>query len=155
MVSDRGSALNASEQDFNGWREPILDHIQELLSGDFRQGTNHSRARDRLLALDHLLAGSIVELDSWIPTEDVPSESVAGGIALGGLECGEMTGFRFESEQCMWTSATAKARRANPQPRRSRRRSWRISRVAISMDCAVNGAPIWGAKRLPISRAGS
>ena len=62
MVSDRGSALNASEQDFNGWREPILDHIQELLSGDFRQGTNHSRARDRLLALDHLLAGSIAEL---------------------------------------------------------------------------------------------
>ncbi len=62
LVSDRGSALNASEQDFNGWREPILDHIQELLSGDFRQGTNHSRARDRLLALGDLLAGSIAEL---------------------------------------------------------------------------------------------
>ena len=23
------------------------------------------------------------------------------------------------------------------------------------MDCAVNGAPIWAAKRLPISRAGT
>ncbi len=28
-------------------------------------------------------------------------------------------------------------------------RSWRISRVEISMDCAVNGAPIWAAKRPP------
>jgi hypothetical protein len=33
-----------------------------LLSGDFRDGTNHSRARDRLVALGELLPCSIVEV---------------------------------------------------------------------------------------------
>jgi len=61
-VSDRDSPLNAAEGDFNGWREPVLDHVQELLSGDFRHGTNHSRARDRLVVLGKLLPGSMVEV---------------------------------------------------------------------------------------------
>jgi hypothetical protein len=61
-VSDRDSPLGSAERDFNGWREPILDHVQELLSGDFRQGTNHSRARERLVALGDLLPGSIAEV---------------------------------------------------------------------------------------------
>ena len=33
-------------------------------------------------------------------------------------------------------------------------RSWRISRVMISMGCAANGAPIWAASRPPISPVG-
>ena len=61
LVSDRGSALNASEQDFNGWREPILDHIKNCYREISVSGTNRSRARDRLLALGDLLAGSIAE----------------------------------------------------------------------------------------------
>jgi hypothetical protein len=61
-ISDRDSPLSATESDFNGWREPVLDHIQELLSGDFRQGTNHSRARDRLVALATFFAGNIAEV---------------------------------------------------------------------------------------------
>lgn len=60
LISDRDSALGASEVDFNGWREPVLDHLQELLSGDFRTGTNHSRARDRLIALATLFEGTVV-----------------------------------------------------------------------------------------------
>jgi hypothetical protein len=60
-ASDRDSPLRSSESDFNAWREPIIDHVQELLAGDFRQGTNHARARDRLVALDHLLSGSVSE----------------------------------------------------------------------------------------------
>jgi hypothetical protein len=61
-ISDRDSPLSAEEQDFNQWREPVLDHIQEMLSGDFRRGTNHSRARDRLVALAQLLSGGIAEM---------------------------------------------------------------------------------------------
>ncbi len=61
-VSDRYSPLSATEQDFNGWREPILDHVQQLLSGDFRHGTNHSHARDRLVAFGELLPGNIAEV---------------------------------------------------------------------------------------------
>ena len=61
-ISDRDSPLEVTEQDFNDWREPVLDHIQELLSGDFRLGTNHSRARDRLLALSTLFTGIIPDV---------------------------------------------------------------------------------------------
>lgn len=61
-VSDRDSPIGAAERDFNEWRETILAHVQELLSGDFRRGTNHSRARDRLVALDNLLQGNIAEI---------------------------------------------------------------------------------------------
>jgi hypothetical protein len=56
-VSDRDSPLLSDEADFNAWREPVIDHVRELLSGDFRQGTNHGRARDRLVTLDTLLSG--------------------------------------------------------------------------------------------------
>jgi hypothetical protein len=62
LVNNRDSALSATEADFNGWREPVVDHIQELLSGDFREGTNHSRARDRLVALATYFVGSISEV---------------------------------------------------------------------------------------------
>jgi hypothetical protein len=51
-----------SELDFNAWRDPVVDHIQELSSADFREGTNHSRARDRLIALGTLLPGSIADV---------------------------------------------------------------------------------------------
>jgi hypothetical protein len=61
-VSDRDSPLRCAERDFNGWREPVLVHVEELLSGDFRQGTNQGRARDRLVALGKLLPGSIAEV---------------------------------------------------------------------------------------------
>lgn len=61
-VHDRDSPLRAAEKDFNAWREPVIDHIRELTSGDFREGTNHSRARDRLVALDRLLPGDIAEV---------------------------------------------------------------------------------------------
>lgn len=54
------TALSAPQSDFNKWREAVLGHVNELLSGDFRLGTNHSRARDRLLTLSELLAGSTV-----------------------------------------------------------------------------------------------
>jgi hypothetical protein len=62
LKSNRDSPLLTSEADFNAWREPIIDHIQELLAADFRLGTNHSRARDRLLALGNLLPGNISEV---------------------------------------------------------------------------------------------
>ena len=61
-ISDRDSPLRATEEDFNKWREPVLDHVQELLSGDFRVGTNHGRIRDRLVALGDLLAGNLTEV---------------------------------------------------------------------------------------------
>jgi hypothetical protein len=61
-ISDRDSALGAVEQDFNDWREPVFDHIQEMLAGDFRPGTNHSRARDRLAALAMLLGTNIAAI---------------------------------------------------------------------------------------------
>ena len=61
-ASDRDSPLRASEADFNAWRGPIIDHVQELLDGDFRQGTNHGRARDRLVALEGFLSGSPSEV---------------------------------------------------------------------------------------------
>jgi hypothetical protein len=61
-VADRGSSLLTAERDFDAWRTPVVKHIQELASGDFRQGTNHSRARDRLVALERLMQGSIWEV---------------------------------------------------------------------------------------------
>ncbi len=61
-ISDRDSPLRTTEQDFNSWREPVLDHVQELLSSDFRQGTNHSRIRDRLVALSNLLTGNLEQV---------------------------------------------------------------------------------------------
>ncbi len=61
-ASDRDSALQSTEEDFNAWHEPIIEHVRELLEGDFRQGTNHSRARDRLLALETLLSGNLSEV---------------------------------------------------------------------------------------------
>ncbi len=61
-VRDDDSPLRTAERDFDAWREPIIDHIEELTSGDFREGTNHSRARDRLVALGDLLPGAITEV---------------------------------------------------------------------------------------------
>ena len=61
-VHDRDSPLRAAERDFNAWRELVIDHIEELTSGDFHEGTNHSRARDRLVALGNLLPGDIAEV---------------------------------------------------------------------------------------------
>jgi hypothetical protein len=61
-ISDQDSSLRTTEQDFNEWREPVLDHVQELLSSDFRDGTNHSRIRDRLVALGNFLSGSLEEV---------------------------------------------------------------------------------------------
>lgn len=61
-VRDRDSPLRTAERDFNAWREPVTEHIEELSSGDFREGTNHSRARDRLVALGSLLPGDIAEV---------------------------------------------------------------------------------------------
>lgn len=61
-ISYGDSRLAVAERDFNSWREPILHHIAELLSGDFRQGTNHSRVRERLVALASLLEVSVPEL---------------------------------------------------------------------------------------------
>jgi hypothetical protein len=61
-ASDRESALRSTEADFNAWREPIIDHVRELLEGDFRQGTNHGRVRDRLVALESLLSGNLSEV---------------------------------------------------------------------------------------------
>jgi hypothetical protein len=62
LASDRDSPLLSAEVDFNAWREPVIDHVRELLAGDFRQGTNHGRARDRLVALGNLLPGSVPEV---------------------------------------------------------------------------------------------
>jgi hypothetical protein len=61
-ASDYDSALSASEHDFRAWRDPVVDHIDELAVSDFAQGTNHSRVRDRLLALGRLLPGEIAEM---------------------------------------------------------------------------------------------
>lgn len=61
-ASDRDSVLSASERDFRAWRDPVVDHIDELAASDFAKGTNHSRVRDRLLALDKLLPGEIAEV---------------------------------------------------------------------------------------------
>lgn len=61
-ITDQDSALDAAERDFNNWREPVTDHMQELLLGDFRLGTNHGRARDRLVALATFLSATITEI---------------------------------------------------------------------------------------------
>jgi hypothetical protein len=63
-ASDRDGALRSSEADFNAWREPIIDHVRELLEGDFRQGTNHARARDRLVAFESLLSRNVSDVKS-------------------------------------------------------------------------------------------
>jgi hypothetical protein len=60
--SDRDGALTASERDFKAWRDPVADHLEELIATDFPIGTNHSRVRDRLVALDKLLLGAIAEV---------------------------------------------------------------------------------------------
>ena len=62
QASERDSLLRSAEADFNAWRYPITDHLRELLDGDFRQGTNHGRARDQLAALGALLSGSVIEV---------------------------------------------------------------------------------------------
>jgi hypothetical protein len=62
LASDRDSPLRSAEADFNAWREPVIDHVRELLAGDFRQGTNHGRARDRLVALGNLLPGDVSDV---------------------------------------------------------------------------------------------
>jgi hypothetical protein len=61
-ASDQDSPLAASERDFRDWRDPVVDHIDELSAGDFSQGTNHSRIRDRLLAFGKLLPGDIADV---------------------------------------------------------------------------------------------
>jgi hypothetical protein len=61
-ATDRDSALSATERDFRAWRDPVVDHIDELTASDFAIGTNHSRIRDRLMALGKLLPGEIVEV---------------------------------------------------------------------------------------------
>uniref|UniRef100_E6VGZ8 Uncharacterized protein n=1 Tax=Rhodopseudomonas palustris (strain DX-1) TaxID=652103 RepID=E6VGZ8_RHOPX len=61
-ASDRDSSLAASERDFRDWRDPVVDHIDELSAGDFSQGTNHGRVRDRLLAFSKLLPGAIADV---------------------------------------------------------------------------------------------
>ena len=60
--SDSESAIAASERDFKAWRDPVVDHIEELTASDFAKGTNHGRVRDRLMALDRLLPGEITEV---------------------------------------------------------------------------------------------
>jgi hypothetical protein len=61
-TTDRDSALGASERDFRAWRDPVVDHIDELAFSDFAAGTNHSRVRDRLTALGKLLPGEIADV---------------------------------------------------------------------------------------------
>ena len=63
-ISDEDSGLRADDLDFEGWREPVLDHVNELLNGDFRSGTNHGRVWDRLEALAALLPGAIPEVEA-------------------------------------------------------------------------------------------
>jgi hypothetical protein len=62
QTNNRDSPLRAAERDFDAWRAPVIDHIQELTAGDFRQGTNHGRCRDRLVALERLMPGAIEEV---------------------------------------------------------------------------------------------
>jgi phosphoglycerate kinase len=62
QVNNRNSSIYADERDFDAWREVIIDHLQELTSGDFRAGTNHSRARDRIVALGMLLPGELADV---------------------------------------------------------------------------------------------
>jgi hypothetical protein len=61
-ATDRDSALNATERDFTAWRDPVVDHIDELTASDFAAGTNHSRIRDRLTSLGRLLPGEIADV---------------------------------------------------------------------------------------------
>jgi energy-coupling factor transporter ATP-binding protein EcfA2 len=59
---DADDVLLGDEKDFLAWREPIVQHIAELLAADFRKGTNHGRARERLLALETFFTGAIPEM---------------------------------------------------------------------------------------------
>lgn len=61
-ATDRDSALSTAERDFSAWRDPVLGHAQELAASDFAAGTNHSRIRERLMALGKLLPGEIAEV---------------------------------------------------------------------------------------------
>jgi hypothetical protein len=62
LVPHRDSLLRVADQDFNSWREPIMGHIHELLVTDFREGTNHTRVRDRLVAVYKYLSDDIPEI---------------------------------------------------------------------------------------------
>jgi hypothetical protein len=61
-ATDSDGALSASERDFRAWRDPVIDHIDELTASDFAVGTNHSRIRDRLTSLGKLLPGEIANV---------------------------------------------------------------------------------------------
>jgi hypothetical protein len=61
-ATDRDSALNATERDFSAWRDPVVEHIDELTASDFAAGTNHSRIRDRLTSIGKLLPGEIADV---------------------------------------------------------------------------------------------
>lgn len=61
-ATDHDGALSTTERDFRAWRDPVVDHIDELTASDFAAGTNHSRIRDRLMALGKLLPGEIAEV---------------------------------------------------------------------------------------------
>lgn len=61
-VADRDSPLSASERDFKAWRDPVVDHVNELVASDFAAGTNHGRVRDRLTMLGRLLPGEIADV---------------------------------------------------------------------------------------------
>jgi hypothetical protein len=62
QTTERDSDLTATERDFCAWRDPVLDHIDELTTSDFAAGTNHGRVRNRLVSLGRLLPGEIVEV---------------------------------------------------------------------------------------------
>ena len=98
-VHDRDSPLRAAEKDFNAWREPVIEHIEELTSGDFREGTNHSRARDRLVALGRLLPGDIAEVKEQqfrIGYEIERFEGLIAAYRSGGEDMPELNAAIFE-----------------------------------------------------------
>ena len=55
-------ALHVTERDFRAWRDPVVDHLDQLTASDFATGTNHSRIRDRLTSLGKLLPGDIADV---------------------------------------------------------------------------------------------
>jgi hypothetical protein len=59
---DRDSPLRVKETEFIAWRDTVLEHIQELLSNDFSEGTSHVRVRNRLTALEKFLTGGIEDV---------------------------------------------------------------------------------------------
>jgi hypothetical protein len=95
LVTDRDSPLRAAERDFDAWRAPVIDHIEELTLGDFRQGTNHSRARDRLVALERFVSG---------PIEEVKEQQFRIGYEIERLD-GLMTAYRSGADDMPVLSA--------------------------------------------------